>query len=255
MTEVPLYDRFSQDYDRFVNWKNRLRYEWPFLAGRLEAAGARRVLDAACGTGQHSIALARAGYQVLGADLSRRMIELARQNARAAGAEARFVVAGFGELAGVIKESFDALLCLGNSLPHALTADALREALRDFRAVLRPGGLLIVQNLNFDRIWKKRERFMPPETHTDGSGEWIFFRFYDFHAETVTFNVATLRKAGGEWRATVEGTTLRPIFQHELAETLSNVGFVDVEYFGSLGGEPFDPETSGNLVVTARADK
>jgi len=29
--DVPLYDPFSADYDRFVNWKERLAYELPFI--------------------------------------------------------------------------------------------------------------------------------------------------------------------------------------------------------------------------------
>ena len=48
-----MYDTFSTDYDRFVNWPSRLAAELPFIESQLEAAGARRVLDAACGTGQH----------------------------------------------------------------------------------------------------------------------------------------------------------------------------------------------------------
>ncbi|MDY7040920.1 MAG: class I SAM-dependent methyltransferase, partial [Chloroflexota bacterium] len=81
MRTVPLYDPFSSDYDRFVNWKERLAYELPFIERQLTAVGARRVLDAACGTGMHAIALAQRGYEVIGADLSAGMIERARENA------------------------------------------------------------------------------------------------------------------------------------------------------------------------------
>ncbi len=28
---VPLYDLFSANYDRFVNWKEQLAYELPFI--------------------------------------------------------------------------------------------------------------------------------------------------------------------------------------------------------------------------------
>ena len=151
---VPLYDPFSADYDRFVNWKERLAYEFPFIEQQLTASGARRVLDMACGTGKHTIALAQRGFDVTGADLSVGMFERARENAAAVGSEARFVVAGFGELAAKVGNGFDALLCLGNSLPHVLTADALHETLTDFAAVLRPGGLLLIQNRNFDAMMR-----------------------------------------------------------------------------------------------------
>jgi len=97
--EVPLYDALSEDYDRFVNWENRLACEMPFIERILREADARRVIDIACGTGLHAIELARRGYEVVGADLSSPMIERARENVITAGVEARFVVAGFSELA------------------------------------------------------------------------------------------------------------------------------------------------------------
>ena len=62
-----MYDDFSQDYDRFVDWPGRLAVELPFLEARLKEGGARRVLDAACGTGMHALALAERGYEAAGA--------------------------------------------------------------------------------------------------------------------------------------------------------------------------------------------
>ncbi len=67
---VPLYDPFIADYDRFVNWKERLAYELPFIEQQLTTSGARCILDTACGAGMHAIALAQRGYDVTGADLS-----------------------------------------------------------------------------------------------------------------------------------------------------------------------------------------
>ncbi|MGQ9804240.1 MAG: hypothetical protein ACUVSH_10470 [Anaerolineae bacterium] len=51
-----MYDDFSADYDRFVDWPGRLAAEVPFIVQRLQRVGARRVLDAACGTGMHAVA-------------------------------------------------------------------------------------------------------------------------------------------------------------------------------------------------------
>ncbi len=193
MSRVPLYDALAADYDRFVNWKGRLSHELPFFVRVFDEHRVRCVLDAACGTGHHAIALAQRGYRLVGADLSTVMVEQARQNASAAGVNVTFAVAGLGELAA-LGETFDAVICLGNSLPHLLTAEAVAGALADFAAVLRPGGLLVIQNRNFDRVWRERERFMPPQSHRDDDREWLFLRFYDFHEETVTFNMVRLRR-------------------------------------------------------------
>src|SRR5512137_1743436 len=99
MSSVPLYDALAVDYDRFVNWPARLAHELPFLERLFRFHGVRRVLDTACGTGQHAIALARLGYQAAGTDLSAPMVESARQNAATAGVQVHFYVAEFGRLA------------------------------------------------------------------------------------------------------------------------------------------------------------
>jgi glycine/sarcosine N-methyltransferase len=276
--EVPLYDALSDDYDRFVNWENRLAYEMPFIEPTLREADAQRVIDVACGTGMHAIELARRGYKVVGADLSSPMIERARENAAIAGVEAHFVVAGFGELAeklalspsislrtsGVegpalspverVSGQFDAVLCLGNSLPHVPSAGDLGDALADFAAVLRPGGLLLIQNRNFDAVLTRRERFMGPEAHREGDREWLFVRFYDFNADgMITFNMVVLRRdAEGKWSQQLEATELRPLTYSELITSLTAAGFTDIVHYGDMQGAPFDPDHSPNLVMTAR---
>jgi glycine/sarcosine N-methyltransferase len=251
VAKVPLYDALAADYDRFVSWEGRLSFELPFLAQLFEEHGVRRVLDAACGTGHHAIALAKRGYRVTGADLSVAMIDQARENASAAGAEVAFAVAGFGGLAG-LGEAFDAAICLGNSLPHLLTAEAVDAALADFAAVLRPGGLLLIQNRNFDRVWSERERFMGPQSYRDGDQEWLFVRFYDFHEETITFNMIRLRRSARGWEQDVEATELRPIFRDELAASLAKAGFRSIIFYGGYQGLAFDPADSGDLIVVAR---
>jgi SAM-dependent methyltransferase len=251
VSQVPLYDALAADYDRFVDWKGRLAHELPFFVRLFQEHGVQRVLDSACGTGHHAIALARHGYAVVGADLSQAMVERARANAAAAGVDVAFAVAGLEELS-TLGETFDAVLCLGNSLPHLLTADAVAGALADFAAVLQPGGLLVIQNRNFDRVWAERERFMPPQSHRAGDAEWLFIRFYDFHEETATFNMVRLRRAGDSWTQDIESTKLRPIFRDDLAAALKAAGLCGVEFYGSYGGSTFDPAQSGDLIAVAR---
>jgi len=85
-----MYEDFSADYDRFVDWPARLAAESPFIERLVPQAGSLCcILDAACGTGMHAVALARQGYQVAGADISPEMIARARANAVAAGVDVR----------------------------------------------------------------------------------------------------------------------------------------------------------------------
>ena len=255
------YDSFSDDYDRFVNWHNRLAFELPFLTAKLADAphtGGKlpRVLDAACGTGQHALALAGLGYPVEGADLSVGMVRKARQNAVERNLEVRFVAAGFGTLATIFGEAtFDSVLCLGNSLAHVLDEGELAGALADFAALLKPGGVLVLQNRNFDQVLAQGAsgRWMGPEAAKEGATEWLFVRFYDFRPDKlIDFNILRLKRAGdGPWQQELTQTRLRPLLQDELAVGLTVAGFESVQWYGGLDGSEFDPAASGNLVVVA----
>jgi glycine/sarcosine N-methyltransferase len=257
-----MYDALSADYDRFVNWDSRLEFEMPFLLRQLDPyahPGGQpvRVLDAACATGRHAIALALRGFAAAGADLSRAMIELAQANAAQAGVSIPFLAAGFGALKETFEDyplfPFDAILCLGNSLPHLLTPVDLATALADFYAALRHGGKVVIQNRNFDAVLLQKERWMEPQSHREESHEWIFERFYDFDADgLITFNIVTLhRKEDGDWQQRVTSTRLRPLRQVEMAAALAAVGFGEIAAYGSLGGALYDPATSSNLVLVA----
>jgi glycine/sarcosine N-methyltransferase len=259
-----MYDSFSADYDRFVNWLSRLGYELPFIEQQLQAIAAGeanqslRILDTACGTGQHAIALALRGFRIAGADLSAGMIAQARANAAARGMDIPFTAAGFGSLARVYQDSalypYNALLCLGNSLPHLTTAQELAAALADFAACLLPGGLLILQNRNFDAVMAQRDRWMEPQSYRENQAEWLFLRFYDYETDgLISFNILTLHREGSSaWRQRVTTTRLRPLLQIELTTALTRAGFEQITCYGDMRGSAFDPLNSGNLIITAR---
>jgi ubiquinone/menaquinone biosynthesis C-methylase UbiE len=255
-----MYNTFSDDYDRFVNWESRLAFELPFIEKTIahvqNGDEKLKVLDAACGTGMHAIALSRHGYSVSGADLFPNMIERARQNAREAKADVRFEVAGFGSLAQAFgKASMNALVCLGNSLPHVEDETALQAALDDFARVLHPGGVLLLQNRNFDKVMAQKLRWMEPQAHREGDREWAFFRFYDFEPDGhIQFHIVTLYREGvGNWQQTLRATRLLPLLQTDLSQALINAGFVDLQFFGSMDGSNFSPEQSENLIIAARS--
>lgn len=256
-----MYDQFSKDYDRFVNWEARLSSEIPFLSDQLEPlqsepGGYVTVLDAACGTGQHVIALSDLGFECAGADFSKNMVEKARMNANETGHDIIFKHAGFGELSDVFdEESFDAVICLGNSLPHILDELSLAAALSDFRRVMRPGGKLILQNRNFDQVLAEHSRWMPPQTFREGKRTWVFARFYDFDPDgRLTFNVQILFSQNGEdFSQKIISTRLWPMKRTLLVPFLKAAGFGKFEFYGNLEGEVYDERESGNLVIAARA--
>jgi len=247
-----MYDAFSEDYDRFVDWDARLAFELPFLLRQLENHGAQRVLDAACGTGQHAIALAQHGYDVAAADQSEGMVSRARANAQRAGVDLQVHRLGFEDLEQ-IGQSFDAVICLGNSLPHAATAASLRQSLAAMAHCLRPAGLLILQQRNLARVLDQADRFLPLEAHSSGGEEWLFLRFYDLDVRPIRFNLVRMHRSSEEgWEMHVSAVRLGTWDESALTQELRRAGLETLSMHGSLTGGLFDRHESGDIVIVAQ---
>lgn len=248
--KVPLYDDFSESYDTMVAWDARLEREEPFFRRLFESIGARRLLDVGTATGGHAIHFAGMGLEVMAVDPSAEMVRLARE--RSSGLTGvRVVEAGFGQLRERVEGEFDVLTCLGNTLPHAVTREDLERALSDMAVMLKPGGLLVVQQLNYDRIMAERRRFLGVSSGTKDGVEHLFFRFYDFDDVRLTFNVVTFKRDPAGWSFQVGSTPLRAIRRAELAAALAGAGFGRAEWYGGCDMSDFDAASSGDLVVVA----
>ena len=79
MNIMTSFDNLALVYDNTIDWTARLNRELPFLLSLLNDPKQSRVLDVACGSGHHSIALGEKGAEVIGFDSSEAMISAARK--------------------------------------------------------------------------------------------------------------------------------------------------------------------------------
>jgi SAM-dependent methyltransferase len=118
------------------------------------------VVDAGCGPGHVTDYLARTGLDVYGADISPRMIEIARQTYPSL----RFEV-----------ESFTAMSCADEALAGVLSFysivhvpdEAMTEVAREFQRVLRPGGVALIAFHEGDSRRHKSEGYGGHEMDVD----------------------------------------------------------------------------------------
>ena len=114
------------------------------------------VLDAACGTGVNAAALARRGYRVCATDGSAAMVAVAAARFRSEQLEIPVVHSLWADLPAVVGERFDVVLCIGNSLVHAVGRDAMIGALTGLRDMVRPGGHVVVDSRNWEKLHAER---------------------------------------------------------------------------------------------------
>ena len=106
----------------------------------------RRILDCACGTGNLSFELARRGFEVVGVDLSTRMIEVAQEKLDTWPPTRETAAPRFaqGDLSNFkLGETFDSATCLYDSLNYILDPQKLQAAFACIAHHVEPGGVFV----------------------------------------------------------------------------------------------------------------
>lgn len=235
-------DRFQEEYkpafvdkwDSLIDWDRRAEGESEFFAKILRSHGCERVLDAACGTGFHSVTLAQEGFDVLAADGHEEMVAKTLQNAKDHGIELPAQVADWRSLSDDVSEKFDAVLCLGNAFTHLFTEEERVQAMEQFFAVLKPGGLAVIDQRNYDSILD--EGF--------SSKHKYYYCGKDVEAtpEEITDDYVRFQYVFED--GAVHHLTLYPIRQDVLTGHMQDAGFDPVKRYGDfkLDYELHDPD-------------
>lgn len=145
-------------------WADRTEAEVDRALAMLGAAGSERVLDLACGTGRHSLELARRGFAVVGVDISPDLLEIARSDAGAQSLDASFVEADLRKLD--FHAEFDLVLNLNDgAVGYFETEEENQRTFEVIAEALRPGGGHLMQLPNV----LYAETHLPQKTWIEGS--------------------------------------------------------------------------------------
>lgn len=144
------FDAHAPDYMDNAFTKNTVR-EVDFLVEELALQPGCSILDVGCGTGRHSIELAKRGYALTGLDLSAEMLAHAERSARAAGVRVNWIRSDAAQFKP--PETYDAAICLCEGALGLLsqTDDSIDQPLailRNIAASLKPGAPAVLTVLN-----------------------------------------------------------------------------------------------------------
>jgi len=213
----------------------------------------RRLLELACGTGTHALALEKFGYEIVATDYSEDMLACARRKAAQASSSIDFRWQDMRALE-LPERPFDAALCLFDSIGYVETNEALIQVLRSVHRHLRPDGLFIFEFWHaaamlrsYDpvrvRRWSTREgevvRISETELEPAKQLARVTYTIYELHHD-------------GTYASLRETITNRYFLVQEMAGWLSFCRFTPVKWFAGFAPDENITEQTWHVVAVAR---
>ena len=216
------FDDHAQEYINNVFTKNTA-FEVDFIIRELDMKPGQRVLDVGCGTGRHSIQLAKFGARMTGLDLSEGMLNKAREFAKKENVSIELIQCDAAEFQ--VHEQFDHAICLCEGALGLLGTDddpSTRNLaiLQNVHRCLKPGALFILTVLN----GLKKAREHNQEDIQAG-------RFDPVHL--ISYDSVLVKEEGKTKGLTVKEKGFAPA---ELIQLLTRAGFHTLHLWGGTAG-------------------
>lgn len=236
----------------FVDPSKRLVKEAPFLKSLINRYGTR-ALDTAMGIGCESVFLAKCGSQVTGNEISSSFRRIAVARARLENAPMKVTAIDWRNLAKVFdSDSFDVVLLLGNSLCLMQELADRQATVINLKNVCRRGGAVVVDQRNFDYMFRERERILAGYFRYNTEAIYCGSRVVGY---PVDIDLSRVRFAYED----VESKTLlghldmHPFLERELVDIFENEGFILDTSLSDFHQKPFDQNSDFFIHVFRKA--
>jgi SAM-dependent methyltransferase len=149
------------------------------VIGILKKEGARKVLDLGCGSGRHTVMLAKEGCEVYATDVSREGLRMTREWLEETGLKADVREASCFERFPFPDGFFDAVISV--QVIHHSHHDKVRFCISEIERVLKPGGMVFI-TVSASKYKRRATRFSNPEPRVfiplDGEEEGLAHFIY-----------------------------------------------------------------------------
>ncbi|MBA7628024.1 Glycine/sarcosine N-methyltransferase [subsurface metagenome] len=256
MPKDELYEKYARYYDLFYERKGYPK-EASFIVKILKRHRCRKIIDVGCGTGRHAIILAKKGYTILGVDISKEMLKIARENAERENVQVDFRTVDMRRLN--FRAKFDAVLCLYETILYNTTHEEIFSTIKSFNRTLRKGGILILDFRSFldawGEEWKKEvklKRKIGERTHAE-----TYKLKYNFFDQTVDRSAKyTISERGRKKVLNIRRAPIRKLFPQEIRAYLEFLGFKVLNFYGGFDLKLKNrPPKDWTVVVTAKKVK
>ncbi|HNT34313.1 MAG TPA: class I SAM-dependent methyltransferase [bacterium] len=243
-----IFQSVAEYYEILSDNASRLQREQKLLMRLLAEAPGTRVADVACGTGLHADFFASLGAEVNGFDISPEMVDVARGTRKTS--NVTFQVGDMRTLSGGL---WDLILCIGNSLSLLGSLDEIRETFVHVHSCLSPGGLFAIQILNTQSEQASKPRHRVEHKALD-DGSIVAVKNLIPHEGGTLLSLTFFHLQGDRMSSVSETARLLHLTLEQISQIAEQSGLKVTNVYGGLDGSPYDPSTSGDLVVVMRGD-
>ena len=119
-----------------------------------------KILDCSCGTGMQTIDLAKAGYQIVGTDISQEMINIAKKKTDKESLSIEFIRSSWLDLDKNTEGPFDAIICWGPSICHCKDQEDMYNALKSMYDSLKTDGILLIDSRDWEKMLERNITYL-----------------------------------------------------------------------------------------------
>ncbi len=204
-----------------------------FLIQELKLTTGSKVLDLFCGTGRHSIELAKRGINAVGIDYNPDYLAVAQERANQASVRPKFVQGDVRDTK--FGSEYDAAIVMWMSFGYFGDTEE-RLVLEKVFEALKPGGRFLMELLNRDFIIRN---FSERDEKVIEGIKVIEERSFDVLTSRINGTITRHEKNG----PVVRRTSWRFYSVHELRNMLEEIGFSFIAGYGNLERQPLSLDT------------
>ncbi len=223
--------------------EERTRLETDFIRKMLQVPPPAKLLDVPCGGGRLCLALATAGYQMTGVDISADFLTAARSRA----AEQKLAISWMQRNMRDISwhEEFDGAFCFGNCFGY-LDDEGNAAFLKAVARGLKPHARFV---LDYPMVLEAR---LPKFQERNWCQLGNIFFLEDEHYDPAGGRVVTQYTLIQDGKVVTRPASHRMYTYREVCGMLEEAGFVGVQTYGTLSEEPFKLGSEGLFLVATK---
>ena len=149
--ENKINDNWYEDFFKGINcelWEIAVSPEWTvkevdFLIGELKVKQGQQLLDIPCGSGRHSIELAKRGYKLTGVDISETFIKILTEKIKTNNLSIETIQADI--LTVKLNKTYSGAICMGNSFGY-FNFDKMKSFVEKVSSSLEAGSRFIINS-------------------------------------------------------------------------------------------------------------